>query len=232
MIEDYFSFCQKYPIISSSVFITFIPIALSFYRKSYISKAFSFLLIYLVTKLVIDLLMFHFASQRQSSVIFYNLSIPAYYCLLSGMYYVMFDTSRYKIFVLWSIPIFTIFSVWDIVHVNKDLTNLHDYRIPLYAGTIQSLLMILWILLYLYETIKLLKIPNLFKFPFFWVCSGFLLYFSSQVFIASVLHYTEQWINPLDLGFVYNVPYIFEIVCAILISIAIWIFSPADYAKQ
>ena len=232
MIEFDISFCQKYPIICLATFITIIPIIMAGVRKIFFSKTFLLLFVYLIIKLIIDLLMFHFASHGKSTLIFYNFSLPINYLVLSGMYYTMFENQLYKRWLLWSILAFSFFSIWDIIHVNKNLMNLHDHQVALYSGTIQSLLMIFWILLYLYETIQLLKISNLFKFSFFWICAGFLLYFSSQVFIASVLHYTEQWTNPLDLGFIYNVPYIFEIVCAILISVGINYFSLPDYAKQ
>ncbi|NIJ53531.1 hypothetical protein FHS68_002701 [Dyadobacter arcticus] len=232
MIEIYISFCQKHTFICIAVFITFIPLIVSLFKKTYREASFSSLLIYLITKLVIDLTMFHFASIKQSTVVYYNISIPVYYALIGSMFYHKFETTRYKKWLIWSIGLFTLFSIWDMVYINPEFSNLHEQQLVFYSGTVLSLLMIFWILLYLYEIMLLLKIPNLLNFPFFWVCSGFLLYFSSLVCIAPVLHYAEKWNNPLDIGFVYYVPYIFEIVCAIFISVGLWNFSFESYAKQ
>lgn len=225
MIEAYVSFFQKQPIICIPVFITIIPILLSWYRKSYLDRAFLFLLIYLITKFAIDLAMFHFASFTRSNVVFYNASVPIYNAFLSAIFYYKFETTRYKRWVIWSLVLFTIFAAWDMVHSNRGVPDLNDQRVALYSGTIQSLLILFWVLLYLYETIQLLRIPNLLTFPFFWVCSGFLLYYSSLVFIASTLHYVVNWGNNLELGVVYFIPYIFETICTIFISIGIWNFS-------
>ena len=232
MTEIYISFCQKYTIVCIAVFVTIIPISLALYRKSHLDRAFLFLLAYLVVKLFIDLIMFHFASIRESTVVFYNASIPIYYTILAGMLYNNIESISYRKWLIWSVIVFVFFSVWDIIQVNPDLLDFHNQRVAVYSGTVFSLLMIFWILMYMFETIKLLRIPNLLRFPFFWVSAGFLLYYSSLVFIASTLYDVVQWDNWLELGLIYYVPYIFEIICALFISLGIWNFSERQYAKQ
>lgn len=232
MIGIYFSYFKSQPIACISVFITLIPIFLILFRKAYLDSSFLLLFIHLVIKLFIDLIMYHEAALSHNTLLYYNVATPIRYALLSGMFYYKIEPKRYKNWLLVSIVSFMIFSIWDVVHINSNLYVLHDHQLALYAPTIECLLMIFWILVYFYDTIRLLKIPNLLAFPFFWVCSGLLINYSSFVFIAPVLHYTQKWNNPMDLGFLNQFPYIFEIISAIFISVGTWLFSDHNYAKQ
>lgn len=187
---------------------------------------------YLVLKFIVDLSMLHFASNRTNNIIFYNLSIPLFYTLLGGMFYFKFQERVQRQFLIASIVGLFFFSAWDVINSNEDLNNMREHRVVLYSKTVEGVLMILLILLYFYEIIKSLQIPNLLTFPFFWVCSGLLLYYSSLIFIAPVIHYAYTWNNTMDLGITEVIPSIFEILCALLFSVGIYHFSPRNYAKQ
>ncbi|MEO6686976.1 MAG: hypothetical protein ABIN24_13475 [Dyadobacter sp.] len=232
LTESYINFIHNHFIVSLAVFITVIPLILIFYRKANIDPSFYLLQIYLITKFIIDLIMFHYATQRTNNLMYYNLSIPLRYALLSGMFYYKIDSAIYKRGIIYSIIGFTTFTIWDVVYSNPDINDLHNHSMVAYATTVECLLMLFWILAYFYEIIRMLKIPNLLTFPFFWVCSGLLLYYSSFIFIAPILHYTEKWENPLYIGFLNLVPYIFETLCLLFFSIGVWIFSTRYYAKQ
>ena len=232
MFERYLSFCQRQPTASFSVFITIMPILVIWYRRAYIDPAFLLLLVYLLFKLCVDLIMFHYAALKSNNIIFYNIGIPVRYAFLSGMFYFKVDGRKLKYGILAAILLFTAVWIWDFLRVNPVLADLHNHRMVLYATTIESLLMLLWILLYFYETIQALKIPNILTFPFFWVCSGLLLYYATFIFIAPVLSYTEKWNSELDIGFLNLVPYIFESISMILFSVGTWIFSKRYYARE
>ncbi|WP_215237391.1 hypothetical protein [Dyadobacter helix] len=92
--------------------------------------------------------------------------------------------------------------------------------------------MIFWILVYFRELILSLKINNLLAYPFFWVCSGLLLYYSSFVFIAPIFHYTFRWDNFVDIGFMEYIPNIFEIISMLFIAIGVYYHSINNYAKH
>ncbi|MCF0074782.1 hypothetical protein LZD49_30125 [Dyadobacter sp. CY261] len=166
-----------------------------------------------------------------NNLMFYNLSIPLFYALLGGMFYFKFNGQRQRRLLVVSILGFCVFSTWDIVNSNENLEDLKEHRIVLYAKTVEGILVISLILAYFYEIIKSLKIPNLLTFPFFWVCSGLLLYYSSLIFVAPVLHYAYTWKDPMELGMAESIPSIFETVCALLFSVGIYHYSPKDYAK-
>lgn len=232
MIEAYITFFHKYLIQCLSVFVTIIPLLLIWHRRAYIDPTFNLLMIYLIVKLLIDLLMFHYAATSRNNLLLYNINVPLRYDLLSGMFYYKLESNRYKKAILYTIFGLTIFCIWDIFVANPDISDLRNHQMVAYSTTLESALMLFWILIYFYETIQMLKISNILTYPFFWICSGLLLYYSSFIFIAPVLHYTEKWDTRVNIWFLDKVPYVFEIVCTILFSIGIWIFSARYYARQ
>lgn len=232
MFDSHFAYIVNNPISSIAVFVTVLPLTLTIVRKAFLDQSLRLLFCYLVAKLIIDLAMLHFASHRTNNILFYNLSIPLFYALLGGMFYFKFSERSQRRFLIASIIGLFFFCAWDVVNSNEDLHNMREHRVVLYSKTVEGVLMILLILLYFYEIIKSLQIPNLLTFPFFWVCSGLLLYYSSLIFIAPVIHYAYTWNNTMDLGITEVIPSIFEIICALLFSVGIYHYSPKDYAKQ
>lgn len=231
MVEIYLSYIIKQPVVSAPVFLTLLPIFLIWQKKAYHDRLFLVLFIYLILKLGIDLIMFDFASQKKNTVLFYNVNIPLRYVLSSWMFYYKLDLKMQRTWLVISWPVFVVFSIWDIVRTNPSIWDFHNHNMVLYSTTVEGLLMLLWILLYFYNTIRTLKIPNLLAYPFFWICSGLLIYYSSFLFIAPVLHYASKWEQYMDIGFLYYVPYIFESVSLILFSIGISQFPTQSYAK-
>lgn len=232
MFEGYLSYCQRQPIASISVFITIIPIVLICYIRAYADRTFLLLFVYLLFKLCIDLIMFHYATVRINNIVYYNISVPIRYGFLSSLFYYQINNEKYKTGILVSIVLLSAFFIWDFLHINPELSDLHNHRMVLYATTLECLLILLWILLYFYETVQALKIPDLPAFPFFWICSGLLLYYSSYLFIAPFLSHIEQWNSDLDIGFLYYIPYIFESISMILFSVGTWKFSVRYYARK
>lgn len=232
MLEIYFSYIKRQPVVSAPVFLTLLPIFLIWRKKAYHDQVFLVLLIYLILKFGVDFVMFDWASRKKNTVLLYNLSIPVRYVLTSWMYYYKLDFKIQKIWLIISLPVFVGFSVWDIIQTNPSMWDLHNHNMVLYSTTVESLLMLFWIMLYFYNTIRTLKIPNLLNYPFFWICSGLLLYYSSFLFIAPVLHYASKWEQWMEIGFLYYIPYVFESVSIILFSIGISQYSDRSYAKQ
>ena len=231
MLEIYFSYIKRQPVVSAPVFLTLLPIFLIWRKKAYHDQVFLVLLIYLILKFGVDFVMFDWASRKKNTVLLYNLSIPVRYVLPSWMYYYKLHFKIQKIWLIISLPVFVGFSVWDIIQTNPTMWDLHNHSMVLYSTTVESLLMLFWILLYFYNTIRTLKIPNLLNYPFFWICSGLLLYYSSFLFIAPVLHYASKWEQWMEIGFLYYIPYVFESVSIILFSIGISQYSDRSYAK-
>ena len=232
MLERYLFYVQYDKLSSFAVIITLLPLTLIVCKKAYVDPSIRLLLFYLAFKLTIDLYMFHCAANRMNNMLLLNLTVIFRYALLSGMFFYKYENPFIKKCIIPVTVAFTIFTVGDILYCNPNLYNLHEHRAVLYSMTVESLLMIFWTLLYFYELIRSLKIPSLLTFPFFWVCSGLLVYYSSLIFIAPALHYAMKWEQWLDIGFLDRMPYIFEIVIAILFSVGICVFSARHYARQ
>lgn len=230
MLESYFSYAWRQPLPTLPVFLTLVPIFLIFYKQGYREKTILVLLIYLIVKFLIDFIMFDWAAQKKNTVVLYNINVPVRYLLISWMYYFQMQLRPYRLAVLLTMPLFLAFSIWDMFHTNPAGHSLYNHKMVLYSTTVESLLMIFWVLLYFYDTIRTLKIPNLLTYPFFWICSGLLIYYSSFLFIAPVLHYSSKWKDWLDIGFLPYMPYIFESVSIVLFSIGIYQYSPEQYA--
>ena len=176
--------------------------------------------------------MLYYAIFKINTVLYFNINVLLRYTLLSGMFYTKLESNIFKKYVAYSMLGFMFFCIGDFLYSNPELKTLHNHRALLYSTTLECLLMIFWILLYFYETIRSLKIPNLLLSPFFWICSGMLLFYSSYVFIAPVLHDVFKWNERLEIGFLLDIPSIFEIVSMILISIGTLVFSATHYARQ
>lgn len=232
MIDKYLFYFDYDLLGSLTVVVTILPLFLIIYRKAYIDPSFRLLLWLLVIKFGIDLIMFHLAATRSNNLVFFNLSILFRYAFLSGMFYYKFENKYLRKIIPPVTICFVVFFLWDIWNCNDKPIDLHTHRIVKYSLTLESALMIFWVLLYFYELIRSLKIPNLLTFPFFWVCSGLLLYYSSIIFIAPALHYVSQWQKQMDIGMLEKIPYVFEIVGTLLYSIGIWVFSARYYARQ
>lgn len=232
MIEKYLHYFNYDILAGISVVVTLLPLTMIIYRKAYIDPSFRLLLFFLIFKLLIDLAMFHLAAERSNNLVLFNISVMIRYALLSGMFYFKFEHEVIRRCLIPLSVIFSIFTLWDIWQCNENLSNLHLHRLVQYSATAESILMILIVLMYFYELIRSLKIPNLLTFPFFWVCAGLLLYYSSMVFIAPALHYATQWNSMMNLGLLERIPYIFEIVSILLFTVGIGVFSARYYARN
>jgi hypothetical protein len=232
MIDKYISYFNYDILAGISVVVTLLPLIMIIYRRAYMDPSFRLLFFYLIFKLLIDLAMFHLAAGRSNNLVLFNVAIMVRYTLLSAMFYFKFERQSLRRLIIPISAIFSIFTLWDIWQCNDDLANLHLHRLVQYASTLESVLMILLILLYFYELIRSLKIPNLLTFPFFWVCAGLLLYYSSMVFVAPALHYVAQWNSVMNLGLLERIPYIFEIVSTLLFSMGAGVFSARYYARN
>jgi hypothetical protein len=219
----YLRYLERYPLSSLAVFIIAIPLALCMYRYRYLDKAFRLLFIFLILDFVVGLMMFHLAAYRTNNVWLLNGYVLFRYSLTSGMFYFYYQSVRLKQAVLASIVAFVCISLLDIYLSNENLTDWHNHLSGKYSQVIESILIIFWVLAYFYELIKHLNIQNIVGYPFFWVCAGVLIFYSTNVFYAPFMYYINRWENDLKLGFMEKIPYMFEIVSLILFSVGIWL---------
>ncbi|TDB67838.1 hypothetical protein [Arundinibacter roseus] len=219
----YLTFIERYFLASVAVFFIAVPLALSLYRYSSLDKAFKLLLIFLCLDLVIGLGMFHLAAYRTNNIPLVNLFVPVRYLLFAGMFFYNFKSIRLKKVIQYTMIGFVPFTLLDTYTSNANLADLHNHMVGKYAQVVESILVILWVLLYFYEIIKTLNVTNIISYPFFWVCAGLLIFYSGNIFYFPFWYYMNRWENDLQLGFIEEIPYAVEIISLFLFSIGIWL---------
>lgn len=90
------------------------------------------------------------------------------------------------------------------------------------SKTIESVLLILFSLLYFHKTIKELKITRLEATPMFWFNSGVLLYFSGSLFIFIFSNYLLTYSKELGIQ-IWAIHAFFMMLFYFTISIALWV---------
>lgn len=219
----YLSFFERHTLASLAVFLTVVPVLIGLTRLSYFDRAFQLFLAFLLLNLVVGFWMLHLAVHRTNNILIVNLFVPVRYTLLSGMFYFYFQSFRYRRAIVMTLLAFIPFVFLDIYLSNNDLMDLHNHRAGKFSQVVESMLMILWVLLYFLEIIKSLAVANIVAFPFFWVCAGLLIFYSGNVFFFPFWYYMNQWENDLQLGIIEQIPYVIEIISLFLFSVGVWL---------
>ncbi len=218
----FFTYVERYPLACAPVFFILLPLLLCVARYRSLNSAFRLMLIFLAIDLFVGLIMIQLAANHQNNILVLNLFVPVRYALFGAMFIEQFQSERYRHWIRYSIVGFIPFALLNIYISNYNLADLHYHRVGKYAQVIESALIILWALLYFYETIKALKVSNIIQYPFFWVCAGLLIFYSGNIFFFPFWHYMYQWEKNLELGFIERIPAIVELISLHLFSIGIW----------
>lgn len=218
----YFTYFERYPLASFAVLFILLPLSLAVYRYAWLDRSFRLLFYFLCLDLAIGLGMVHLAAHRTNNLLLLNAFVPLRYLLFSGMFYYKFRSTRCRKWILYSMLAFVPFALLDVIASNPALGDLHNHRVGRYSQVVESLLIILWALLYFYEITQTLKVKNIISYPFFWVCAGLLIFYSGNIFYFPFWYYMYVWEDDLKLGFVEEVPNLVEIVSLLLFSIGIW----------
>jgi len=220
---DVFTYIARYPLASSAVFFVLLPLCLAWLRFAHAKGAFRLLFVFLLLDLAVGLWMMYLAAHRTNNILLLNLFVPFRYALFSGMFYYNFRSVAVRRVILYSIVAFGPMALLDIYASNHNLSDLHNHLVGRYSQVVESVLIILWVLLYFYEIIKTLAINNILGYPFFWVCAGLLIFYSGNIFYFPFWYYTNTWENKLQLGFIDDIPFIVEIISLSLFAIGIWL---------
>lgn len=218
----FFTYVERYPLACAPVFFIALPLLLCLARYGSLDGAFRLLLAFLTIDLVVGLVMIQMAAEHQNNLLVLNLFVPVRYALFAAMFFNRFQSERYRRWIRYSIMGFVPFALLDIFVSNYNLADLHFHRVGKYAQVVESALLITWALLYFYETIQELKVNNIVRYPFFWVCAGLLIFYSGNIFFFPFWHYMYQWENNLRMGIIERIPAIVELISLCLFSIGIW----------
>lgn len=207
-------FIQKYWIESLATLLTVLPISTFIFRMAYYQRAVRFLFWFLVVKLTVELVMFYLASKGMPNLYLANTLIIVGYFLVAKMFHEVYDGISYKRIVVGCSVVFSLVVCFDIYRDGME----YSFR---YSGMFECIFIMLFGLMYFHELIRHPKIPSLYTYPLFWVCSSLLLYFAPCVFLSPMAFYLDRWpIN--DMMHVFTIiPYILESMYLIILSFAI-----------
>lgn len=221
-MTNYLHFIKAYPFYFVGAMLTIFPLILMWKNRVYEQRPFFFLFIFLIYKLVNDLVMIHFASFQVNNLFFSNVNVVVRYFLLCCMYYHLFSNPRYKKILVYVSAAFILLATVEIYRSLGNFDTAQDNSDLQYSSTIECIAMISWILLYYYEIIKSLKISNLLASPSFLISAGFLMFYAVFAFVAPVMMYVNRWEPTVDIGFIQYIPAIFEMGYTLIVFLSFW----------
>ena len=199
----------------TSSFFAFIPFVLALIRKKYLTKDLKiiwlFLTIGLITDLASEILTFYF---KLSNLEIYNIYIILETLLISFFYYLILP-NKISRFLIFSIILF--FLIYSIYNVSFNPAKSLDGIIL----TIESTSIILFSVITFNEFLKNSIYSNILASPIFWINSGFLIFFSGNLF----LHIFSNFLQVYELNAFFELwvfHSVFNIILYILISIGFW----------
>lgn len=188
---------------SIATFATVPAIAIFIYRRVLCDRALRYFFAYLLTKLSIELIMFYMASRVMNNLYMGNILTIAGFFLMARMFQETYESRSRRRTVEVCEFLFIVVLSYDIVRDGMHYT----FR---YTGMFECIFIMLFCLMYFYELIRHPKIPDLLVYPFFWVSSGLLIYFSCCTFLSPLAFYLDRWPKNEDMHVFTLIPYIME----------------------
>jgi hypothetical protein len=146
----------------------------------------------------------------------YNLHNILLFGLIAFLYYTQIKGKIWKWFIISAFLVFFCLALVDyqtILYWNIDRFNKFSYPVSGFFS-------IIFLLLYFYQLLKELSVPNLSDYPLFWFSTGGLIYFSGTFFMYLLIQNFTK--NP-EIGRLYwPIDAILSIAFNILAAIAFW----------
>jgi len=149
----------------------------------------------------------------QNNLFVFHIFNPVEYVILSMLYISAFQNVKVKSVIRISMPVVVVLSIVFALFVQPLNVN-NSYFIM-----IESVLIVVWSLLFLRETIILQKESQLQRFPMFWISVGLLFYFIGSLCVEALLNYLLD--HSLELSRkAYKVSFIFKYLLFILLMMS------------
>lgn len=211
-----------------AVFITLTPIILLLTRSE-LKPPLRVLLYFLITKFIIELIKFHLASNKMNSLLMGNLYILLSLLFTCGIFYTIFLDGKTKTVIKGVASLYTLIFIIDFIYSNKDVSDFHFIR---YAGIslqLRSGIILTFCLIYYWELIQELYLSDISRSAvFFTVCAIFVLH-SVLLFTTLIYNTYFRWENIPNMKSITIMPYIFEILFSIIVSIGVIRYRKVSY---
>lgn len=147
-----------------------------------------------------------------NNLFIFHIYTPLEYLLLGLLYAYSMENMVIRRIILISIPLFMTVSVWLTAFVQPLSVN------NSYSVIIESILIMLWTLVFIRETIMLQRESRLQRFPMFWISIGFLFYFVGGMFVEGLLNYMLNYSMELARQ-TYKMSFIFKYLLFVLLMV-------------
>lgn len=149
----------------------------------------------------------------KSNLVVFHFFNPVEYALLSFVYVEAFSSHRIKRLIKLSVPLVMVLAIVLSLFVQPIQFN------NFYFIMIESVLMVIWSLLFIRETILLQQERYLQQYPMFWVTVGILFYFIGNLCVEALLNYLNG--QSLDMARrAYRISFIFKYLLLLLFMLS------------
>lgn len=160
-----------------------------------------------------------------SNLFVFHIVTPVEYAIISGLYADAIVSTRVRKFILYSIPIFLLLSVFSALFVQSYDVNNSNVVI------LESILLVAYSLYFLREVLLLQQVQSLVHYPLFWVSVAILFYFIGNLVIEGMLNYLMRY-NMEIAKTTYRIGYIFKYLLFVLFIAAAFCVTRKARANQ
>jgi hypothetical protein len=164
------------------LFITLVSYVTTYRENEKYSKWVILLMILWFFTVAVAIYLSEYAGFKNNLFVF-HISTPLEYAILGMLFRgVLVNTTLKKIIAL-SIPFFVVLSILFAAFIQKPDANNSDIII------IESVMLIFLSLFFLREVLLLQQVPDLHRFPMFWICVAILFYYIGNLIVEGMLNY-------------------------------------------
>lgn len=215
MLQDFISGISDF-----SILIPLIVVIISGIKHANRVDKLIFLFIALTT--IKNIVTFLMAEWKIFNIYIYNWHNLISISLTALIFYHLLTKSYAKILAILTIIISIIIPFFDY----NSLLNIETQNFNAFSYNLSGSLSIVLALLFFYELLQGLQVPNLIKYPYFWFSAGALLYYSGTIFSYIFIHHTLN--NLSNRGDYWMIEAVLAISFNIFLSLSVWYMKPTS----
>jgi hypothetical protein len=204
----------NHKIISSPTLLAIIPLVLFAYRRRKPSGTLRYVFSFAVINFVFQWIMLYLAGNGTNNLIVANAFIVVRYALVASMFYSVFQDKLSMSAVKVLSCIFLVVVTLDWIHVGID-------RSFMYAGLAECVFASSFCFLFYRELLLFLPVRYLLDYSFFYICSGFLVFYLGNLYLTPLSYYLDVPVYNVHMEFFIMMPYFLESVLTIILSFGI-----------
>lgn len=206
----------KFPIETSSAWLSIIPVIAIAYRREFHSKPLRYASVFLVPNAIFQAWMMYKCSRGENNTFYSNAYVVLRYIFVTAIFYTSFRDSLHQKAAIALLPIFIILVAadWFALEPGRSLKYAHLSEC-VFGGTL--------CLLFFRELLHYLPVMFLSKMTMFYVASAFLIYYFGNLFLSPLPHYLHVSPYNQDMAIFITMPYILESILFIVLGIGLFV---------